>query len=200
MDHRGRGFTLMEMMVTLALAGVILAIGAPSFTEFRRNNRLVGVANDLLGTAQVARTEAIKRQVPVAVCPSGNPDATAATCSTAQAFPGWIAFVDTNNNCIRETAEIVLRAGATVDSAVSSRSNGNCISFAPGGFRQAVAGKTTASNTVFCDSRGYALQGGTNLSAARGIDIGPTGRVRITRDKTEMTTGPPGSGWGLACP
>lgn len=199
MINRSNGFTLTELTVTLAIAGTLLAIAVPGFAEFRRNNRLVGIANDLLVTTQVARTEAIKRQVSVAVCPSTT-SSTSATCSTALAFSGWIAFVDTNNNCVRESTEIVVRAGATIDTAVTSKSNGNCISFAPSGFRQAVAGATTASNTVFCDSRGYAFQAGTNLSAARGIDVGPTGRARVTRDKTEMTTGPPGSGWGLACP
>jgi type IV fimbrial biogenesis protein FimT len=200
MTSRSRGFTLTELMVTLAVAGTLLAIAVPSFAEFRRNNRLVGIANDLLVTTQAARTEAIKRQLSVAVCPSTTSGAATPTCSTAQAFSGWIAFVDANNNCIRESTEIVVRAGAPIDSAVTSKSNGNCISFAPSGFRQAVAGTTTASNTVFCDSRGYAYQTGTNLSAARGIEIGPTGRARVTRDKAEMTTGPPASGWGLSCP
>lgn len=200
MLSRSRGFTLTELMATLAVAGTLLAIAVPSFSEFRRNNRLVGIANDLLVTTQAARTEAIKRQLSVAVCPSANADSATPSCSTAQTFSGWIAFVDTNNNCVRESTEIIVRAGATIDSAVTSKSNGNCISFAPSGFRQAIAGTTTASSTVFCDTRGYAFQSGTNQSAARGIDIGPTGRARITRNKAEMTTGPPGSGWGLACP
>jgi type IV fimbrial biogenesis protein FimT len=200
MKHRSRGFTLMELMMVLAIAGVILAVGAPSFTEFRRNNRLVAVANDMLGTVQVARTEAIKRQVPVSMCPSANPGAAAASCSTTQAFRGWIAFVDTNGDCVHDTGEVVVRVGATIDATVTSKANGNCISFAATGFRQAVAGTTTASNTVFCDARGFNFQPGTTLSMARGIEVGATGRARLTRSKTELTTGPPGTGWGLTCP
>ena len=59
MKTRESGFTLMELMITLALAAVILSIGAPSFTEFRRNNRLTSVGNDFLGAVQTARSEAI---------------------------------------------------------------------------------------------------------------------------------------------
>jgi type IV fimbrial biogenesis protein FimT len=196
MTHRSHGFTITELMVVLAIAATLLAVGTPSFREFRRNNRLVGIANDILATTQMARTEAIKRQVPVSLCPSTD----GATCSTAQAFAGWIAFVDTNSDCVRGVGEIIVRTGPTIDTAVTSKSNGNCISFATTGFRQNVAGKTTASNTVFCDDRGFAPQTGTTLSAARGVEVGATGRARITRNKAEMTTGPPGTGWGLACP
>lgn len=200
MKYRSRGFTLMELMLVLTIAGVILALAAPTFGEFRRNNRLVAVANDMLGTTQTARTEAIKRQVPVSVCPSGNPGATAAACNTTQAFNGWIAFVDANSNCVRDAGEVIIRVGHAIDSTLTSNSNGNCISFAGTGFRQNIVGRTTASNTVFCDSRGYEFQTGTTLSAARGIDIAAAGRARITRNKAELTTGPPGTGWGLACP
>ncbi|MBV6423727.1 MAG: hypothetical protein NAOJABEB_01534 [Steroidobacteraceae bacterium] len=197
MNKRMAGFTLMELMITLAVAAVILSIGAPSFTEFRRNNRLTGVGNELLGAMQTARTEAIKRQVPVAVCPSNNPGDAGATCS-AGAFTGWIVFVDPDNNCVRDagnpTVEPVLRVGATIDPALNVRSNGVCASFGGNGFLQPIpTAATTARNTIFCDDRGKALQAGTNLSAARGVDVSNTGRSRVTREPAELNT------W-LACP
>ena len=81
MKSRSRGFTIVELMVTLSIAALILAIGAPSFNEFRRNNRLTGTANDFLGAVQTARTEAIKRQLQVSVCPSANPNDASPTCT-----------------------------------------------------------------------------------------------------------------------
>ena len=74
----------MELMVTLALAAVVLGIGVPSFREFSRNNRMVTIANDFLAGVQVARTEAIKQQVTaggVALCPSTNPGDANPTCA-----------------------------------------------------------------------------------------------------------------------
>ncbi len=208
MKHRSRGFTLFELMVVLALAAVILGLGAPQFRELTRNNRMVTVANDFLGGIQTARTEAIKRQMAigsVAMCPSANPDATSPTClaATTRQFNGWIVFVDTNNNCDRDTAditEIVLRAGPridtdnTVNSHRKSIATGACISFAPTGFIRTDTGRTSATRTLFCDERGNTKQNGIDLSVARGVDITATGRARITRDVTEI------AGWTIACP
>lgn len=204
MKRRSHGFTLLELMITLALAAVILAIGVPNFREFTRNNRMVTVANELLSGVITARTEAIKRQVPVAVCPSLEPIAEDPSCmgdSTRQ-FNGWIAFEDKNNNCVRDTGEDVLRVGARIDlnnSAshyVKSKSNGSCISFAPTGFLQKklVTGRQEATYTVFCDERGYTEQQGTSLMVPRGVEVSLTGRAHVTRDKTELDS------WGVGCP
>jgi type IV fimbrial biogenesis protein FimT len=199
MKNRSHGFTLMELMIVLALAAAIFAIGAPSFNEFRRNNRLTGIANDFLGAIQVARGEAIKQQVPVAVCPSDNATDADATCTTGT-FRGWMTFVDKDNDCVRDSDETILRTEARVDGDAAkplyTKSAGVCISFAATGFRQSQTdtGKTVASRTVFCDSRGNKNQDGTNQSAARGIEVTPTGRARVTRVVSEI------NGWSLACP
>jgi type IV fimbrial biogenesis protein FimT len=198
MQNRSRGFTLTELLVALAVAALILGIAAPGFNDFRRNNRLTAAANDFLSAAQVARTEAIKRQVPVAVCPSGDPQNLAATC-TAGAFSGWIVFVDTNNDCQRAAGEEKLKGDGPVDNSVRTRSNGNCVSFAGTGFIQAIAGRPSATRTVYCDTRGLANIAGQNQSAGRGIFVMNTGRSRVSRDSTSRTLTDV-TQWGLACP
>lgn len=197
MHKRTDGFTLAEMMVVVALAALILAIAAPSFVEFRRNNRLTAVANDLLGGIQTARTEAIKRQANVALCPSDNPEAMTATCTTGP-FRGWITFLDPNNDCLRDPAdatEDVLRVGVRIDGGnsepLTSVANGNCISFAASGFLQTtISNRPAASHVLFCDRRSTAEQdrsdGQQPLTSVRGVDITPTGRARITRNNTEI--------------
>lgn len=182
-------------MVVLALAAIVLAIGAPSFTEFRRNNRLTSAANDMLAAVHLARTEAIKRQRPVAVCPSANPETDAGVCSGGE-FSGWIVFEDTDNDCDRDAGEDFLRGDGPLDATVSSESNGTCISFAATGFLQlqAVTGVAEATTTVFCDERGIVTIGGTGLSAARGVELQFTGRPRVQRENGVI------NGWGLACP
>jgi type IV fimbrial biogenesis protein FimT len=197
MKHRSHGFTLMELMVVLALAAVIITIGAPAFNDFRANNRLTGVANDFIGAIQVARTEAIKRQVPAAVCPSDD----GSSCSAGGLFRGWVAFVDADNNCQRTTAgttEPLLRVQSRIDSDAAKPiyevSTGICISFGANGFRQNIPLRATADTTVFCDGRGVAKQKGSDLSAGRGIEVTPTGRARVTRVKTEIDS------WSLTCP
>ena len=211
MENRSRGFTVVELMIALSIAALILAIGAPSFNEFRRNNRLAGTANDFLGAVQTARTEAIKRQLQVSVCPSDNPDDANPTCSAGD-FTGWIAFVDPDGNCQRtgvpvpaplggaatvETDDInLVRAGGPIEARVNVVSLGTCISFAPTGFL--VVDANSASRTMFCDERGTALQDGTNLSAAREIQVSNVGRSRITRVPGEFTDAAFGA--ALECP
>ena len=197
--HKQRGFNLMELFITLSLAAVIVGIGAPNFEQFRANNRLTGVANDYIGAILSARTEALKRQLPVALCPSDNPDSPDAECSDGT-FTGWITFVDENNDCLRDDAsEELLRAQPTVDDAILPDSNGVCLSFAANGFRQVIAGRATVTRTVFCDDRGNtAIAPGSADSAARGIEVQPTGRAAITRNR--ITIAAWSGAFGVACP
>jgi type IV fimbrial biogenesis protein FimT len=187
------GFTLMELLIVIALAALILAIGAPNFNEFRRNNRLTGAANDLLGSIQLARTEAIKRQQNVSVCTSLDPGSATPSCS-AGTFTGWIVFEDIDGNCTRDAVDSLIRGGGPVDASLRSAADGTCITFADTGFARDHAAGVGATRLLFCDERGTALQAGTSLTAARGIELSRTGRAQITREPDVI------GGWELACP
>lgn len=180
-------------MFAVAIMGLVLAIGAPTFSEFRRNNRLTGVANDFIATLQSARTEAIKRQRAVTLCPSTDPAADDAACSDG-AFSGWIVFVDSNGNCTRDAGEDKLRTGGPIDDSLAAPSNVGCLPFGATGFLQAVAGAPRPAHVLFCDSRGIEPQAGTDQSAARGISINASGRAAVTRDIDTVTA------WELSCP
>lgn len=81
-----QGFTLIELMVTIVVAGVLLGIGVPGFVSIINNNRLTTSANELVATLNLARSEAVKRGVQVTVRRKG---------STTQVWDnGWNVFVD----------------------------------------------------------------------------------------------------------
>ncbi len=199
--HTRRGFTLMELMIVLALAAVVLAIGAPNFREFRQNNRLTATANDFLASLQLARTEAVKRQTTVSICPSGNAGGPNAECSGDE-FRGWIVFADADGDCARGAGEPLIRAEAGRDSAPRSEleharqlrtsADGGCVSIGRNGFTREVA--DSASRFVFCDARGIDVQPGTGQSLARGIVLNRTGRAQVTRDPALIAS------WDLPCP
>lgn len=178
-------------MIVILIASIVLALGAPSFMEFRKNNRLTGTANDFLGAVQTARTEAIKRQTWVSVCPSADPTAAVPVCGGG-VFTGWLAFVDPNQDCQRTGTELaqpnLVRTGGPVDAAVNVKSNGACITFAGTGFTSTVAGIAPASRVMFCDDRSsdqYQI-GSTTLSNAREVEIINVGRSRVTREMTDF--------------
>ena len=84
---RARGFTLIEAMVVLVIAAILLVIGIPSFRDASVGSRLRDLANDLNASVQVARSEAIKRNVPVTLCRSTD----GATCTDDDDWgQGWI--------------------------------------------------------------------------------------------------------------
>lgn len=63
------GFTLVELIVTLAIAAILLGLATPSFISTLQNNRLVTQANDLMANLTYARSEAAKRGGSVGICP-----------------------------------------------------------------------------------------------------------------------------------
>ncbi len=88
---RSRGFTLIELMITLLLAAIILALGVPGFQDIVRNNRAATQSNELISALSLARSEAVKRGARVSLCPSTDQ----ATCTGGTNWAnGWIVFRD----------------------------------------------------------------------------------------------------------
>jgi type IV fimbrial biogenesis protein FimT len=66
------GFTLVELMLTLMIAAVLMIIGVPAFKDAVLGSRVSGIASDLYASVQLARSEAIKRNVVITLCPTTN--------------------------------------------------------------------------------------------------------------------------------
>ena len=100
---RIRGFSLIEIIIVLVIVAIIGAIGAPSFGQFLRSNKISATTNDLVGALYAARSEAITRGVSAVVCPSDNSQDVDAVCGAGVEWTsGFIAFVDDNGNGTRE--------------------------------------------------------------------------------------------------
>ena len=90
-----RGFTLVEMLVVLAVGAILLAIASPGYAFLVNSSRLATVTNDFVTALQLARSEAIKRSTRVTVCKSSHPMAASPACHTAASWQqGWLVFVD----------------------------------------------------------------------------------------------------------
>ena len=116
---RERGFTLAELMVTLTIVGILLAIGVPSYRNVTKGNRLSAEINGLLGDLQFARAEAIKEGVDVTVCvPAANPPTSGTTCAADGAAwtGGWVVWVDLDHDGAITVPNEVLRVQAPITS------------------------------------------------------------------------------------
>jgi type IV fimbrial biogenesis protein FimT len=90
MDEQ-KGFTLVELLITMVVVSVLLATAVPSLMQFVKNNRLTGQTNDLVVAIQMARSEAVKRGTNTVICASS--DQVTCTGNTTWAS-GWIVYSD----------------------------------------------------------------------------------------------------------
>lgn len=77
------GFSLVELMLTLAIAAILITLAAPGFRAMIQNNRLTAHANQFVAAAHLARSEAVKRREDVQLV------ATDATDTGNEWGPGW---------------------------------------------------------------------------------------------------------------
>lgn len=182
------GFTLYELMITVAIVGVVLAIGVPNMRSYSQNSRMTATANDLHAMFHMARSEAPRAKSTITVCASTNAMTAAATCSGGNDWDkGFIAFIDTDGDLVRDTGgldpETVLRSHPAIQEGVTLTVENNAayFSFAPSGLGVTVGGNTPLTRVLMCDERGN-IQVGAK-SAARLLVVTPLGRATVVRDK-----------------
>jgi type IV fimbrial biogenesis protein FimT len=208
MDARPEGFTLWELMMTLAVAGIVLGIGVPSFMDFQRSNAMTAAANDLVGGVLFAKTEAVKRQTPVTLCSSPNPTAADAACGAGNG--GFIVFVDengngtptdaTDGNAEVDAGERLLLQRSAPGGAINVSSDSGYVAYGPTGLPRHPAAQARPPATVFlfCDDRGNRTTAG-GRSAARVVRIEPTGRAQARQDIEDVAAAT-ASIAGASCP
>jgi type IV fimbrial biogenesis protein FimT len=95
MNTRTQGFTLMEILTAMAVALVALCIAAPSFGQMLDRHRELVASNEMLAQLALARTWAISRGEPIALCPSTN----RLHCDPGIEWSGsWIIYADPDGN------------------------------------------------------------------------------------------------------
>lgn len=90
-----RGLTLVELIVTLAIAGILMALALPSFQGTLRSNRVAGSTNQFIASVVLARSEAIKNTRGAGLCASAD----GSTCQAGSNWTGgWLVWADVNGN------------------------------------------------------------------------------------------------------
>jgi len=165
------GFTLVELMITLAIGAILLTIGVPSFKNFILDNRLVTQANRITNDINIARSAAIKYQRTGQICISSNSTTAAPSCdgNGTDWSVGWIVWVDKDRDGTPDApGEIVVAAEALSGTTTLTSTALDAISFDSRGFA------TSTDTLTLCDDRVGEV--------GRSIDIRGAGRINISKD------------------
>lgn len=180
------GFTLLEMIAVLGIAGIVMAMAIPSFNDMIRRNRLTTYANEFVTALNIARSESVKRGVNVSVrkndstSSSSCPATYIAGCTaTYWSSCGWSVFVDNNANGTCDTGEDVLRVYSALPNGYTLNGTKpaftNYISYKPEGT------SNTAGSFFLCDNRDN--NNTIEPYTAKVMIVSMTGRVQMARDK-----------------
>jgi type IV fimbrial biogenesis protein FimT len=180
------GFTLIELMITLAIIGILLTVGVPSLKTFMQSNQLIASTNELISAFHVARSEAIKLNTRVSICESSD----GATCAETGSWKnGWIVFVDgngatpgdlvgTGDACADDTnTDCLLRVhDAITDKLLSvEAANVSSFTFTSRGVPKAANGTSQSGVFSLCS-----FDSSDNVIDSRAVILSFAGRVRVS--------------------
>jgi len=182
------GFSLVELVIAIAILAVLVSLGVPSYQNIIRENRLATQTNSLVGTLSLARSESIKRRSPVVVCRTDD----GSSCSNNGAGTwetGWIVFVDDNADTNTDATdgnnqfdaaqnEILLSYKESIASSSTLRpiatNVDDFVRYAANGlFDNAL---NAAGGFYLCDART------SNVNEARNININITGQIQTSKN------------------
>jgi len=157
MKIKNHGFTLLEMLITIAVLAVVTALAAPGFRSIIQNNRATTITNDIVTAVQLARSESIRRRINITVCRSNS---TQTACDNGTNWSaGWLVLAGST----------VLQAWAPPPGNATITAPAAALTFLP-------TGRINAS-AIYEVS--ITLPGAV-ASSARKVCVKPTGRVIST--------------------
>ena len=136
--ERHKGFTVVELLITIVVVSILLATGVPSILQMVKNNRVTMQANKLVTSVQLGRNEAVKRGTRTTVCAANT---TLDDCAGSNNWAnGWIVFsnldndstADTGTGACLETEDCIMRTSEGINNSTLTGSD-NAIHFLPTG-------------------------------------------------------------------
>ncbi len=188
------GFTLIELMITLFIAGILLTVGLPSLDSFMQRNRLVASTNELISAFHVARSEAIKLNARVSICASSD----GVKCSGSTSWnTGWIVFVDRNGDllgtgaacsapgtdCLLRSDKRTANSQLTIAGVDNNATVVSAFTFTSRGLPKDTSGASRSGVFSICS-----LDTGGSTIGSRAVVLGLSGRVRVSDNAAVIPT------------
>ena len=185
-DGNSQGFSLPELIATVAIAAILLMVGVPSLLRLINSSAITGHSDELTGALALARSEAIVEKNTVTICQSAD----LLDCdNTVSWTDGWIVFIDIDGDQTVDTADRIVRVHNALSAQIRLKyNNGTYLKYGYKGDLQTGAGTFT-----FCPAN-------NDTSLARGVIVAGTGRTRNSIDTDSDGVHEDGSGNPLACP
>lgn len=170
-----RGFTWVEVLVTLAILGTLIALGAPGLRALIVQRTVATQASALADALRLARAEAVKRHHRVTICHTPNPEAPTPSCALASTnwSSGWLIFADTNGNKVKEGHEALLHLQQALPATV-----GLTLPHSKPAITFAGQGLAVANNASF-QVQAWQEDGSTPAPFQRCVRLAVSGRVRV---------------------
>ncbi len=182
------GFTLYELLTTMLIVGVVLAIGVPNMQSFRQNSRMTAAANDLHSSFHLARSESARAKTNITICATADSTLAVPVCS-GELEAGWIIFEDRNGDIAVNGTDQILRRYPAIENNIVVNTVGpdDYFSYASTGLGRGtvIAGTPPLATMMLCDPRGN-ITGGGGKSTARVLIVTPLGRPTVLADKAQV--------------
>ncbi len=190
---RDAGFTLIELMITLVIVGILAGIGVPALKTFIQGNTLIASTNELVSALNIARSEAIKLDSRVSICESSN----GSTCTTTGKWQnGWIVFVDADGNlanngkaCTAVNTDCLLRVHAgLIDNSLSvtgidtNSGSISAVTFTSRGSPKDASGAGVSGTFSICS-----FDSSNKVIGSRAVVLSVVGRVRVSDNSAVVT-------------
>lgn len=180
MKKTQQGLTLVELMVTLAVAIILVAVGMPLFSGVAANNRAATQANMFLTAFKLARSEAIKRAAEVSVC-ALDVSASPPDCGTNSAWSdGLLVFSDSGTVGTVDGGDELIRAFENATSGATASTTGAVVRF----LAQGQVDQTNLTANAACSSSGTCIElgmSGASSTQVRCVYVMQSGQVRLDR-------------------
>ncbi len=189
------GITLVELMVALALVGILMVVAVPRLQRTIESSRMVAGLNALAGALSLASTEATKQRRTVTLCASSD----GVGCTNSTWGDGWIVFTDFDENGKIDAAngDTLLSIGAAVPKGLTLSSrifdSQQMIQVRRNGFIRGLAGDGTNRGSFYvCGSdvdpkKAYAINVNGHASSDRAMDTAPGNGIVNLIDGSELT-------------
>ena len=117
--RRPKGFTLIELMITIAIAAILMTLAVPSFSLMINNSKITSKTNEFIGSLNLARSEALKRSNNVSMCKSNTTYSACVSDGTIDSYSqnGWLIFSDCNADGVVDNT---VAAAACADGGVDT--------------------------------------------------------------------------------